>query len=316
MRTSGTIHIVFACDDKYAQHAGVAITSLREQQRSGSPVQVHLLDGGISAVNLERLHRLKDGHLDIIIYKGNIEEYSQYLTATYVSKATYLRLSIEKILPAEINRVIYCDSDVVFLKPIDELWNIDLSGHWLAAVPDPPHALNQGHWKDLGIEGGRYFNAGVILIDLNSWRDHHVSEQVKGYLRSHWDKVLSWDQDGLNAVLYKNWLPLDICWNTFSGPVDKKKLSASIIHFASELKPWFYKSLDSFQPEYMKYLHLSPWKDYQFPDKNVCVWIYRKILLHTPQRVLKVVFLITWRLRSFIKEFARWINLITMKLKH
>ena len=318
MTSSDKIHIVFACDDNYAQHAGVAITSLKEQQKSGLPVHVHVLDGGISPVNLDKLKELKDGHLDITVHQGNIEEYTQYLVATCVSIAAYLRLSVERILPPEINRIIYCDCDVIFLKPIDELWNTDLGGQWLAAVRDLPHINNKDHWKNLGLEKPeQYFNSGIILVDLNAWRSHQVSESVKNFLKSNWNKVLFWDQDGLNAVLYKNWLPLDVTWNTITCTVHRKKMpDPHIIHYATGFKPWFYKSLDPFREEYIKYLRLSPWRNYQFPDKNLWVWTYRKILLNTPEGLLRVVVFFTSRLRNFIDVCARLIALIKISRKH
>jgi len=307
MTSSDKIHIVFACDDNYAQHAGVAIVSLREQQKSGLPVHVHLLDGGISPVNLERLRELKDRHLEISIYKGNMEEYSQYLISTYISKAAYLRLSIEKLLPQEMNKIIYCDCDLIFMQPVDDLWNIDLKTHWLAAALD----LNNQCRNDLGIDDlHQYFNSGVMLIDLKAWRTWRICEKVKDYLESNWEKIRYWDQDGLNAILYKDWLPLDKGWNTHTTDlIDKKLPPPHIIHFASELKPWFYKSLDPFQGEYIKYLRLSPWHDYKFPDKNIFVWVYRKILLCIPWSVFRVVSIFTWRLRNFVKELDRQIAL-------
>ncbi len=310
------IHIVFACDDNYAQHAGVAIVSLREQQRKGLPVHVHVLDGGISPVNLGKLKELKDRHLDITIHQGNIEEYAQYLVLEHFSTAMYLRLSVEQILPPEIERIIYCDCDIVFLKPIDELWNTDLGGQWLAAVGDPPNPPNLWR-KDLGIdEPGRYFNSGVLLIDLNLWRDHHICQQAKNFITSHWDTIRFPDQDGLNAILYKNWHRLDNRWNTLTFLVDKKKMpDPAIVHYATEFKPWLYRSFDVYQGEYLKYLRLSPWRDYQFPDKNLWVWIYRMILLYTPEKVMLIVFQFSWRWRNLLKECNRQITLMKMNRK-
>ena len=311
------INVVFACDDNYAQHAGVAIASLKEQHRSGMPVVVHVLDGGISAANLERFDQLKDDHLNIIIYKGNIEQYSKYLVATYFSIAAYLRLSVETILPENITRIIYCDCDIIFLKPLDELWNMDLRGNLLAAVEE---GWNKGPnlWrKDLGIdEPGRYFNSGVMLIDLKAWRAQHICERVNDYLRSNWDKVLFWDQDGLNAVLYKQYLPIEKTWNFFSCTIGRKKtVIPHIVHFASEFKPWFYACMDPFQDDYLNYLRLSPWRDYQFPDKNYFNRIKKMVLLNTPEWLINGVTFFTFGWRQFMGYLARQIALIKIKTK-
>ncbi len=318
MTPSDKIHIVFACDDNYAQHAGVAIASLKEQQISGLPVHVHLLDGGISPVNLQRLFQLKDERLDITVYKGNIEEYSRYLVLQHFSTAMYLRLSVEKMLPQEISRILYCDCDVIFLKPIDALWNLDLQGHFLAAVEEGWNNAPNNWRPDLGIdEPGRYFNSGVLLIDLNLWRSHQICEKVKDFIRSNWNTLRYPDQDGLNAVLSKKYLAIEKSWNFFSCTIGRKKtLTPHIVHFASEFKPWFYKSVDPFQEDYIKFLLRSSWKDYQFPDKNAFNTIKRKFLLFAPAFLVEGITFFTFALRRFMHYCARQIALFWIERKH
>jgi len=305
------IHIVFATDDGYAQHAGVAITSLKHQQKSGLPVHVHLLDGGISATNIERLNQLKDEYLNLTIYGENIDEYANYLIMKPFTKAIYLRLSIEQVLPAEIDRVLYCDCDMIFLKPIDDLWNVDLGKNWLAAVLEGKDTANYLR-TDLGIDlPGRYFNSGMLLIDLKAWRNHQVCQRVKDFIKSNWGKLKFPDQDGLNAILYKNWLPLDKRWNTFTFTVKNKTLAdVCIAHFTAGFKPWHYLSLDIYKDDYLNFLSQTPWRDYQFPDKNFINWLRRIVVLNSPRPLIECVQFFTIRWREFLSLLRRKLGLL------
>ncbi len=310
------IHVVFVSDDTYAQHVGVAITSLKDQQRLGKSVHVHLLDGGISVVNLQRLNSLRGEHVTITVYKANMEEYADYLVLEHFSRAMYLRLSIEEVLPKNVTKVIYFDSDIIFLGPIDDLWNVDLSGSLMAAVGDYGTPFNYLR-KDLGIDKpGEYFNSGVMVINLEAWRINQVCRKVKTYICSNRQKLYYPDQDGLNAVLHGNWLRLDTGWNRFSGTVRDRDMSnrPAVVHFASAFKPWFYKNVDVYQEDYLRYLRQTPWKEYQFPDKNFINWLRRKVILKGPRFLFYSIQFFTVLWRRLMLWCARQKALMKMKV--
>src|SRR6185437_3789460 len=51
----------------------------------------------------------------------------------------YGRLLLDRLLPTEVERVIYLDCDIMVRRPIEELFDIDLAGHPIGAVADPYH---------------------------------------------------------------------------------------------------------------------------------------------------------------------------------
>jgi lipopolysaccharide biosynthesis glycosyltransferase len=92
----------------------------------------------------------------------------------------------------------------------------------------------------------RYFNAGVLLIDLSRWREEHIPEVAMDYMRQVPDTPYS-DQDALNVACDTRWTALDDRWNFqdhMRQRVDRLPLAQRphIVHFISPNKPWIYKT--------------------------------------------------------------------------
>ena len=67
--------------------------------------------------------------------------------------------------------MIYLDADTLVVASIRALWDLPLQGAPVAAVSNVTEAAMQPHLAALGfVEPASYFNAGVLLIDLDRWR--------------------------------------------------------------------------------------------------------------------------------------------------
>ncbi len=98
----------------------------------------------------------------------------------------YARLLLDRLLPPGIERVVYLDCDVMVCQPIEALYDIDMGGHPLAAVFDPFHlGIKKGHdirTKNTPFDtGDRYFNSGVLLIDLPRYAAADIPGRIKAY---------------------------------------------------------------------------------------------------------------------------------------
>ncbi|QNU27141.1 glycosyltransferase [Geobacillus sp. 46C-IIa] len=234
------IYIAAAANDDYAEPLAVMLRSLLKNKKSGSPVSVVIIDSEISEKKKSLIMKVAEK------YKANVDfqqidpvVYSEFATFAYLTKETYYRLSIPDLVDETVDKVLYLDCDVVVKKDITELWNTDIRDYCLGAVED--HWVKQSRNADLFMpETAKYFNAGVLLINLKKWREHGVKEKVIEFIRTHPDRIKYCDQDALNAVLYKQWLPLDPKWNfqTYHlyDPVAVRK--PAIIHYTGENKPW------------------------------------------------------------------------------
>lgn len=184
---------------------------------------------------------------------------------------TYSRLALSRLLPADVKKVVWLDADVLVTGDLERLWSIELGDRHLLAVQDPcvPFVSSRygiRRWRDLGLaEQAKYFNAGVMLIDLDRWRRDEIGEHAGDYVRERGAEVMFWDQEGLNAVLCGRWGELDARWNYCSGFTPREQpetasLEPWIIHFAGTLKPWLLPAPES-GPRALFYrlLDETPW---------------------------------------------------------
>lgn len=210
------ISIVLASDDNYAQHGAVACASILANHRGERPIHFYYFDDGISEEKQAGLAATVTGLQGSITFIPTAGKEIQAHTSGHVNRAAYLRLLIPELVPQAVHRVIYLDTDLVVLDDIQELWEMDLQGKPVGAVPDlgilASSRMRRQKEETLGIQEGKlYFNSGVMVMDLEAWREKQYGDQVircveEGNFRHH-------DQDGLNKVFQDNWRPLPLRWN-------------------------------------------------------------------------------------------------------
>jgi len=120
---------------------------------------------------------------------------------THISEATYYRLFIEDYLSDEINFITYLDCDVFSIndplklinKNIEEMKRNDST----ISVTQEKSMNNYGI-ENLNMKSKRYFNAGVMIINLNKWKGAELKNKYLKIISDMNKKLLYWDQDVLN----------------------------------------------------------------------------------------------------------------------
>ena len=281
------IAVAVAADDRYAQHGAVACASILLQHQRGCPVHVYFLSDNISkekeAAITATVTRLQ-GKISFIA-TGDIA--IQAHTSGHINRAAYLRLMLDQLLPENVTKVIYLDTDLLVLDDIETLWHTPLEGKPMAAVPDLGILCSKRMVKQkeatLGIPAGDlYFNSGVMVLDLAAWRSHHYGRQVlekvaQGAFRHH-------DQDGLNLVFKDNWQALPLRWNVippiFTLPLKvlthstwrRKAIEAAkhpaVFHWAGRYKPWEFERDGAFNERYYDVLKETAFADVPMPQPS------------------------------------------------
>jgi len=235
------IRIVTVTNDIYAKHLAVMLKSLLKNKKSINPIKIYVINSNISDSNIALLKKTVKKYGAKIKFK-NIDTslYSGFSTLEYITLETYYRLSIPDLFEDRIDKVIYLDSDIILNKDISKLWNIDVSEYYLGAVEDS--WVRNSRNSDLGMpENSKYFNAGVLLINLKKWREHDIKNQVIDYINTNPSTIKFCDQDALNAVLHDKWLYLDTKWNyqTYHYMTNPNSgTDPAIIHYTGGGKPW------------------------------------------------------------------------------
>ncbi len=170
-------------------------------------IDFYILDCGICEFNKMLLESMKEKFSNfsiefIPIDLKQFEGLKGYTDKNYID--CYSRLLIPELKP-EIDKAIYLDADVIALNDIKLLWNEDLNGYEIAACADLGYQKSvQDRCFSIGIPRDQiYCNAGVLIIDCNTWRKNNISKKLLHLAKEIKDKILYICEDILN-LYYKN----------------------------------------------------------------------------------------------------------------
>lgn len=245
------LHVALACDEAYAMPLATTLRSLAEAHRGGPPPHAHVLTDGLSKRTRERVvASLPAGAACVHWHDIELAAYSGFSTLAGISRMTFARLLLPAVLPPDLPRVLYLDTDVLVLKPLTELWHTDLGDAVVGAVVDGMDGQIKAGAPHLATvpRVARYFNAGVLLIDLARWRGRGVTARARDHLHRH-PRTPFADQDALNVACDGDWFEIDRRWNGQDHlSTDMAALDAghrpAILHFVTSRKPWRAESLN------------------------------------------------------------------------
>ncbi len=262
--------IVYACDDNFVPLLAASIKSL-EINNPEFRKNIYVIDDGISVLNKHKLEqtvnasvtRLEFFEVEDVIGKVNLP----YFNNGALPITTFFRLFVHVFLPKDMDRVLYLDSDTLIVGRLDQLWELDLGDNIIAAVQDQGIRTlgcewggGVRNWKELGFRSeDKYFNAGVLLIDLKKWADFKVCEKALDVASKYRKYIVYADQYCLNAVLATRWLELGKEWNHL---VSDNSPGAHIIHYIGN-KPIYtnYSYSEDYRQLFFSYLSKTVWKD-------------------------------------------------------
>ncbi len=288
------IDIILSSDNNYAQYLGVVLCSIFENKKQGHSINVHVINGGISSENIKKLEILEERYNFNISYINIDKNYfSDLFISDHISQATYYRILIPSLLKNKINKVLYLDCDLIIQCDLLELFEINIDNYFVGAVEDD----NSETKEVLGLSSSdSYFNAGVLLMNIEKWNNSNIAEETFEFVRNNPDKIKFWDQDALNYTLKNKWLIINKCFNL--SAVEAKKISKdksntiinnSIIHFSGNLKPWNF-AYNGFGKEiYKKYLKKTPWNGEKCKDINIKNLVKKILFILFPYEVIKKI---------------------------
>ncbi|QQS60613.1 glycosyltransferase family 8 protein [Candidatus Falkowbacteria bacterium] len=287
---STTINIILSANNAYAQHLGVIFVSILENSSDINKFVFHILDNNISPENKEKLRFIENKYgTKIIIYKIDDALLSSFPEVRHVLKASYSRLLIADLLPTNIDKVLYLDTDMVILKDIVPLYNTDLNNFGLAAVQDiMSNEITRIHFCP---NLNSYFNAGVMLINLKKWRTLNIKTKSLDFVKDHYSQLIRADQDVLNCLFKNDWQALNSCFNVDlkrQSPLSMPNQETVILHYSDKTKPWSYSFVGPSKKYYYHYLAKTPWADFKINDKNLKNFIkkYSRVFIKEIKRLL------------------------------
>ena len=260
--------LAFGVDDAFAGPLAVTLHSVLDGLNGTVIPDVYIATLDMSAKNRSRIEAVAGERANVhwLSMMDVPIDPSRLATTSNLPVAVYFRVFLLDLLPAAVSRVIYFDADLVVSGPVTELWETDLGSDWVMAVVDP---AIQAVGSSRGLVGysrhglhsdDPYFNAGVLLFDVEAWRKNDLSDRYMDFARDFGHEVSWGDQDGLNVLFAGAWGRLDERWNLQTEIVDVSRTkhppsrmaylteqrarlgeistAPCIVHYTTGRKPW------------------------------------------------------------------------------
>lgn len=293
-------HIAFTIDRKFVRFCAVTMVSAMKNDNP-EDLTFHIIANDLLEDDCGILSELAQTyHSHIAFYQVppiKLDGYTIRWEGKRLSNVVFYRCLLASVLPESVSKVLYLDCDVLVLQSLDDLWRTDIEDKALAAVPDS-FQVNSAYCNRLEYDiSYNYFNGGVLLLNLDYWRLHHLEEQCKVFYQAYPDKILCNDQDLLNGLLYNQKVLVDMKWNVQESAyrIPKGKTSRwrpayiemllhpAILHYSAR-KPWQYHCMHPLRHLYMEYQKLTPWKN-------------EHVLNHCGPRIHRFIHLLPYTLR-------------------
>lgn len=275
-----TIEIVCGIDDNYVKYCVAMLTSLFENNKDET-FRIHVLADVMTDQSVKTLTDWIEGRYGHRLQMHIIDKETFSFCpdpGLYYSMATYYRCFMTDILPEDVHKALYLDSDMIVTGSIRELWDTDLTGRSIGVVEDMTSIFPR-HYERLHYSPEySYFNAGMVLFNLDYWREHRLGEVIADYIKRYPERLEVNDQDALNATTCGTRLFLPLRWNMQDGffrrkhyttrsrqEIKEERRNAAIIHFTGVKKPWHEKCVHPYKRDFQRYLDMTPWRGEREP---------------------------------------------------
>lgn len=262
------MNIALCTDENFSVPALVCITSFFENNKDGSH-HVFILTDGLSTKAQDKfqcLSKIYQQPIDII--QIDKHRFDGLRTNERFPISMYYRFLLPEMLPQE-KKVLYLDCDIIVRHSLKKAYETNLDGKAIAAVVaescDSLYFINNLKLTT------PYFNSGVLLINLDYWRENNITEKLISFVDTHSDICTLPDQDALNKVLEGKTIYLDYTYNYQEwwfgsllrymhydrwDDIREKGKDPIIVHFCEAEKPWFIECQNPFQKDFLHYANL------------------------------------------------------------
>lgn len=260
----GEIPIFFACDDNYLPYLAVALKSLILHADNKRKYHIYVLCDSVSAEMAAKITAMATENVKaefVSVTEKMVSILGKMRLRDYYTPSIYYRIFIAKMFP-EFDKAIYIDADIVLNDDIAKLFDTELGGNLLGVVPDAIIASTQ-LFRDyaelgLGIRYDRYFNSGVLLMNLHGMREYDVEGKFLYLLNRYHFNTVCPDQDYLNVICRDKVLYLDEGWDKMSLNENYPGVP-SLIHYNMFNKPWYYDNVP-YDAYFWKYCEGTPFE--------------------------------------------------------
>lgn len=173
---------MFYIDQGYVRYLAVTLRSISDTLDPSFRLKAHVIGTGLTPGDRRFVENsVPRGNIKLSWYEPDLSVFgSSFSTGiSHLTHSTFYRLAFDQLTGGSLGKVLLLDSDIVVLDSLHKLFELPLDGKPLGAcynISNPYFGM-----QDAGMfssEGARpltpYFNAGVILVDMDAWRASDV----------------------------------------------------------------------------------------------------------------------------------------------
>tara|TARA_B100001248_G_C27352444_1_gene442042 strand:- start:289 stop:1236 length:948 start_codon:yes stop_codon:yes gene_type:complete len=270
------INLLYCFDENYNVQAFISMKSFIESNET--QININVIHENPSSFKKyeNNLNGLKNTNLNIKKFENN-NNIPLIVNDAHYSEATYYRIFLEDYLDLDIQNILYLDPDTVCINNIEAEYedifkklhndNFVLGAKTDGEKKDAPELFEKLNMKN------RYFNAGVMFINLKEWRKLNITKKLQNKIFELGDNISLADQDAMNSYFDGEYLELDKEFNFYAEFKANKEILNFInkdvyfLHYVGSTKPWTaYGGIDRISNYYHKH-HLQAFGNYHISSK-------------------------------------------------
>lgn len=224
---------------------GGTLSSLIQNCSNQSKLKIWLLCAAMSSRDKTQITKLLQAEKFSGTYSFidfNPKQYFGAFPSLHGDWTAYGRLLLANLI--EEDQVLYLDSDLIVEEDVMSVEEFDFAGHILAAVGGGQYKYTLGNKFYINRVGlppeAEYFNSGVLLLNLNAWRQQDVFGKCVDIARQYSIELPSHDQSLLNIICRGGFAKLPTSFNCeWEASLPKPQVADKmILHFIGSPKPW------------------------------------------------------------------------------
>ena len=240
------LNFLYCFDNNFNQQAMTSICSLLD--KTTIKINLYIIHNDIE--ELKNWLQPVEQHpmiLSINIYDFNDLDTELPPIKTHISEATYYRMFVSNFITDNIKYLVYLDADIICLNDpasmikntISTMKKEDTS---IAALPEKYRAKENKWIQRLNLKN-YYFNAGVLIIDLERWVEEEAQKNLLSILKQRYDVIKDYDQEVMNIFFNEKYTSLNVYSNYQATSADpellvKIKEQVIFLHYLGKSKPW------------------------------------------------------------------------------
>jgi lipopolysaccharide biosynthesis glycosyltransferase len=272
------LHLACSSDEAGVPHSAAMLHSVLANA-GGHDVSIHFLHPpDLRPETRDRLAGMVEANGGTIDWLAVARERVGSLQPmAHAPATTWYGIFLPELLP-DLDRILYLDIDTMAVDSLAPLWGTSLEGHHVGAVTNVFMREDMDRPARFGLSGEHaYFNAGVLLIDLELWRRDGCTEAIRESALADMARMGWAEQDAMNVVLEGRRLELHPRWNVMNSVIDfpwsadvlgaeaveEARRNPGIRHFEGPgiNKPWHYLCERAMRNLYLEHRSRTPWPE-------------------------------------------------------